>query len=138
LFYTSYECIHCTKIQVMTIIHPYISFLYIVSLISFVKGEIINKACLQHIATMRLCSSHCDDKVMFITLRQHVCVHQVTIARLSSSHCNIRVMFDTLRRYYAWKIVTLLCSSHCNITMFTMLQHLILFIILQHRAMFMR
>ena len=66
-----------------------------------------------HIMT-RICSLHCDDKAMFITLRQWGYVCHFATTGLCSSHYNVS-MFSILWCYYVCHIATLLCSSCCNV-----------------------
>jgi hypothetical protein len=64
------------------------------------------------IAMIMLCSSHCDDKAMFDTLRQYAYVLHITMMGLCSSHFDDKDMFDTLLHY-----------PDCDTTMFVTLQH---------------
>jgi hypothetical protein len=70
-----------------------------------------------HIATIWLFSSHCDDEVMFITLRQYGYDHSC------SSHCDNMVMTRHARHIaknifmatHVLHIATIsLCLSHCD------------------------
>ena len=59
-----------------------------------------------------LCSSQCDDKVMFDKLRQYAYVLHITMIGLCSSHFDDKDIFDTLLHY-----------PYCDTTMFVTMQH---------------
>jgi len=72
---------------------------------------------------------------MFVTLRRQGCSRQIVMTWICSSHGDI-TPFVRFWCYYVHYIVTLIYSSHCNITMFVTLQHLVVFVKLKHCFLF--
>jgi hypothetical protein len=100
---------------------------YITTLMCLLYCDTIMFITLQHYyvhqyAMKRQCSSHCDNMGMFVTLWRRGYVRHIAIIWVCLSHCDGKAMFNTLWHYYEFQIVTLLCSSYCNITMFIALR----------------
>jgi len=74
-----------------------------------------------HNARIWICSSHCDVKLFIEMWCYYVC--HIAMTGMCSSNCDGMAMFVTLWCHTIFYIMMLLCSLHCDITIFVTLQH---------------